>query len=194
MKRLVIAIDCDDVLVSGTEHVISSYNKTYGTQVRIEHAHQSDNPEWETDRDEVFRRIHAIQQSDEYALITPDQETIQVVEALAGQHDLYVVSARHRKVLGVTQTMLDRYFPGCFKGIEHVGDERTKGEVCDQLGAQVMIDDNIKNLLSAQEAGVEKLIWYGDYPWQNYDEWAEGVSRCLSWGDIKREIDELARQ
>lgn len=67
MKRLVIAIDCDDMLVSGTEHVISSYNKTYGTQVRIEHAHQSDNPEWETDRDEVFRRIHAIQQSDEYA-------------------------------------------------------------------------------------------------------------------------------
>lgn len=194
MKRLVIAIDCDDVLVSGTEHVISSYNKMYGTSVQIEHAHQSDNPEWEADRDEVFRRIHAIQQSEDYALIKPEQETIEVVKGLARQHDLYVVSARHPKILSVTQAMLDEYFSGCFQGIEHVGDDRTKGEACEQLGAQVMIDDNVKNLLSAQEAGVEKLIWYGEYAWQNYEEWSEGVERCLTWEDIKREIDQFAGQ
>lgn len=194
MKRLVIAIDCDDVLVSGTTHVIESYNKTYGTQVRIEHAHQSDNPEWEADRDEVFRRIHSIQQTDEYALIAPDKEAIAVVKKLARQHELYVVSARHREVLGVTQAMLATYFPDCFKGVEHVGSDRSKGEVCEEIGADVMIDDNVKHLLSAQEVGVKKLLWFGSYPWQNYEEWVEGVDRCLSWGDIKREIDQLAGQ
>ncbi len=192
MKRLVIAIDCDDVLVSGTEHVISSYNKTYGTSVQIEHAHQSDNPEWEADRDEVFRRIHAIQQTDEYALIAPDQDAIRVVKELASQHELYVVSARHQEVLSVTQLMLKTYFPGYFKGIKHVGGERSKGEVCEEIGADVMIDDNVKNLLSAQEAGVKKLLWFGSYPWQNYEEWAEGVERCLTWEDIKREVEQFA--
>lgn len=194
MKRLIIAIDCDDVLVSGTEHVISSYNKLYGTSVQLEHAHQADNPEWEAERDEVFRRIHNIQQTDEYAQIAPDKDAITVVKKLAKHHCLYVVSARHHEVLGVTRAMLDRYFPSCFKGIEHVGSSRSKGEVCKEINADVMIDDNVKNLQSAQEVGVKKLIWFGSYPWQNYDEWPEGVDRCLDWDSIKQEIDRFAEQ
>lgn len=193
MRQLVIAIDCDDVLVSGTEYVISMYNKLYGANVNIEHAHQSDDPEWEIGRDEVFRRIHSIQKSDEYARIPPFADAVKVVKELARRHHLYVVSARHNEVLGVTQAMIATYFPDCFEAIEHVGDDRTKGEVCAAIGADVMIDDNLKNLLSAGEAGVQKLIWFGSYPWQNYDEWVEGVDRCLSWDDIKREIDQLVR-
>lgn len=192
MKRLVIAIDCDDVLISGTAHVLEAYNKAYGTHIRIENAHQSDNPDWETDRDEVFRRIHRIQQSDQYARIAPSKDAIAVVKDLAKQHRLYVVSARHPEVLGVTEAMLATYFPDCFVSVEHVGSDRSKGEVCAEIGADVMIDDNVKHLLSAQEAGVKKLLWFGSYPWQNYEEWVEGVDRCLSWGDVKREIKQLA--
>ena len=46
MKRLVIAVDCDDVLVSTAPYFVDTYNNTYGTSGTLEYAHSPDPSVW----------------------------------------------------------------------------------------------------------------------------------------------------
>ena len=103
MKRLVIAVDCDDVLISASEYVVKTYNRLYGTNVTLDQAHTSGNPDWLANRDEVFRRLDGIQKTDEYALLPPDGKAINNVKELSKDHELHLVGARSEAVLGVTQ-------------------------------------------------------------------------------------------
>ena len=192
MKRLVIAIDCDDVIINTSEYLVTVYNATYDTTVDMKHTYMSDNPAWGAERDEVFRRLRLIQHSAGFGRITPRRQVVQAVHQLAAQHELHLISARSEEVLDVTHQMLERYFLGCFSSVEHVGTERSKGEVCQTLHADVMVDDNIRHLVSAKEVGVDKLLWFGRYPWQNDEEWVEGIDRSETWKEVVQEIEKLA--
>lgn len=194
MRKLVIAVDCDDVLVHTTEYIVTTYNTRYGTQVAMKNAHLSGNADWEAERDEVLKRIHDIQRSEACARIAPLELTKKVVKRLAKRHELHLVSARSEEILDITEKMLEEHFPACFTTIQHVGTERSKGEVCEYLSADVMIDDNAKHLVSAGEAGVRLLIQYGTYPWQNDEEWVENSRHCDDWADIEREVTKLAHE
>lgn len=193
MKRCVIAIDCDDVLINASQYVIDTYNLLYGTRVLPEHAHQSNVDEWQAEREEVLRRIGDIQCSEEYATIEPSAEARHAVAHLAKQHELHLVSARPPEVLTVTHAMLESHYPGCFTSIEHVGPDRSKGEVCQALRADVLIDDNARHLIDAQAHGVPVAIWFGPYPWQNSQEAGLGVDRCVDWPETVERIEKYAR-
>lgn len=194
-RRLVIAIDCDDVLINATEYLVDTYNSRYGTSVRLLHAHQSRNVEWEANRVEVFRRIVDIQQSEEYAAIAPHESTVEVIHRIARDHELHLVTARLNEVMPVTVKMINTYFEGCFTSIEHVGPDRPKGEICKSIGANVMIDDNLHHLESADAHGVEYVIWFGDYPWQlEIDHRDLNVARCGDWKQVEEELDSYAKQ
>lgn len=192
MKRLIIAIDCDDVLIHTTEYLVRTYNALHGTAVSLKDAHSSKNPAWSTDREDVFARLHAIQLSEEYALIEPPKETIRIIHSLARHHELHLVTARRGEVKSATERMVKEHYEGCFTSIEHVGDA-SKGEACRLLGADVMIDDNLHHLESAAQNGVGSLVWFGDYPWQaaQKSEFALPI-RCRTWSDVERVIERLA--
>lgn len=192
MKRLIIAIDCDDVLLHATEYVVATYNETHGTNVQLEHAHMSRNDEWQAEREEVFRRLADIQRSDGYAQIAPLEETIQAIRELSGHHELHLVTARGEDVIDVTRAMIDEYFPGCFTTINHVGPDKSKGEMCAALHADVLIDDGLQHLTTARGCGVVHRIWFGDYPWQADDGSGAGTFRARNWAEVEAEIARIA--
>ncbi len=193
MKRLVIAVDCDDVLLPATEACVRIYNATHGTKVRLEEAHQGDSLAWQAERGEVLRRFSELQRSDDFANIPPFDEAVQTCMRLAKHHDLYVVTARNPDVMPVTLAMLDRYFPGVFNQMEHVGLDGNKGDVCQRLQADVLIDDSYKHIEAARNCGVKNLLWFGEYIWQDtVTEPPEGILRCASWREVEAEIERIA--
>ena len=189
-RRLIIAIDCDDVLVHATEYLVDTYNSQYGTAVNLAHTYQSNNDEWGADREEVFRRIADIQRSNAYAAIIPPRQTIAAIKRLARRHELHLITARPNEVMSVTSQMIDTYFPDCFRSIEHVGPDRPKGEVCKVIAADVMVDDNFRHLESAAINGVEHLIWFGNYPWQSREDLGMlPVVRCRDWLQVEKALE-----
>lgn len=190
-KHLTIAVDCDDVLMPSTHFIVEAYNNRYGTQVTLAKAHSSKNPEWAAPRDEVMRRLQEIQRSVEYGAIPPFPEAVEVCRQLAKDHTLHLVTARDGEVFEITKAMLDRFFPKVFSEIHHIGSSGSKGEVCTQLSAKVLIDDSIKHLAIAQKCGVPYLIWYGQYPWQQLSEDAD-VTRCITWQAVVEEVERIA--
>ena len=193
MKKLIIAIDCDDVLIPATEYLVRTYNEMYGTKVQLDDAFTSGNPQWMAERAEVYRRLQVIQAAPEYARIKPNELAVRVVKELATHHELHLVTARDGSIMEVTMQMIDAYYPNCFQTIEHVGADRPKGKVCRAVSADVIIDDNLQHLVSARGCGIENLIWFGDYPWQHQTEQVPARTiQCSDWSKVGEEIERLA--
>ena len=142
MRQLVIAVDCDDVLVPSTQKIVALYNRQYGTNVQLDGAHVSKNPDWQASREDIAERIYDIQLMNEYVEMLPFDDAIRCCRELMRNHELHLVTARPGRIMHTTLAMLEKYFPG------------------------VLIDDNYKHLVSARECGVDSLVWFGDYPWQ----------------------------
>lgn len=202
MKRLVIAIDCDDVLLTTAPHLVNFYNNTYGTTLELRHMY---NPveiaAWGTDAEDVaITRIHEFLRTEEHAAIAPNPEAIAAVKELAKQHELHLVTGRADFLEPVTQRMLDRYFPGCFRTVEHTNYlnlstdnvlRRSKGEVCRAIGADILIDDHVKHGESAL-GRVEKVLIFGDYPWNQRKVLPAGMFRCINWNAVMEEVGKSA--
>lgn len=191
MKQLKIVVDCDDVLLPTTNFLVDTYNTLYGTAVLVENAHSSNNQEWQTDRQEVIRRLNEIQRSKEFGLIKPTKDAIDVIKRQSEKHQLYLVTARPDAVDAVTNRMIGTYFAGLFSEVHHIGPGRLKGDLCRLLQANVLIDDNIKHIADANQCGIEKTIWFGDYAWQ-VSAGSHDLDRCNNWNEVENAIEQFA--
>lgn len=181
MRRLIIAVDCDDVLVASTELIVTQYNKQYGTAISLDSAHDHGVELWNADdKKTVIDRITAIQIAHKP---TPLKAAVDILRSLARQHELHMITARPIEAELVTLELIKDEFDGVFTSIEHVGHEGSKGEVCGRIQADVLIDDNLRHLEDALGYGVSKVLWFGDYPWQKQDLPA-GVERCRDWVQV----------
>lgn len=192
MKRLVIAVDCDDVLIDTTVKLVEVYNERHGTQVKLSEAFMSNNLDWGAPYDEVFLRFVDIYKSDSFRGVKPSSEAIEASERLAKDHELHLVTARSRHMEPVTKKMLEDYFPGMFATVSHVEERGNKGSVCQSLGAGVLIDDSAKHLATASTYGIGNLIWFGEHPWNTADTLTiSGVKRAMNWHEVEAEIERI---
>lgn len=200
MRKLVIAIDCDDVLLAAADKLIAAYNREYGTALTPEYYYGPATVQsWGTDDVAVaVERVERFQLSPEYSLTQPHHSAVEVVRRLARFHDLHLVTGRPDHLQETTMSTLDKYFPGCFSTIECTNlyneKRRSKGEVCVSLGADILIDDHLPNCKSVLEHGLREVILFGDFPWNRTDELPKGVIRCKNWLAVEKEIERIAHE
>lgn len=194
MRRLIIAIDCDDVLVATTPFFIDAYNREYGTAITLADANNESPELWQADTEEIARRLAALTETEAYRMLGPVPEEVAVLRELSKHHELRLVTARKEQEREMTQAMLDRDLAGVFTSMEFVGWTGSKGEVCKRLGADVLVDDNVRHLKNAIELGLptQGALLFGDYEWNAVDHAVEGLTRCGSWQDVHRAIDVIA--
>lgn len=191
MRRLVVAVDCDDVLVQTTLLLVNAYNQKYGTSVLLEEAYSQSFEKWGAQEDEVSERFASLMETEGYRLLGIDLSDIETLRRLAKFHELHLVTARREHEKELTYAMIERDIPGVFTSMEFVGWTGSKGEVCRSIGADVIIDDNINHLKDAQRCGVPNLVWFGDYPWQSeLNDLA--VVRCTGWREVEDFIGRVA--
>ncbi len=206
MRRLVIAVDCDDVLIHTAEATINAYNLRYKTNVTLKHWYDTSSlePYGTTTTQEAIDRVYEYQLSAEHAALRPDPATVAAVNQLAEKHELHVVTGRARKIEPVTMKMLDDFFPGIFQSVEHTafygeakGDQakkRSKGEVCKEIRADILIDDHIVHGRDVLKHGVKKVLLFGNYPWNAHDDVGQGIVRCKDWNEVLRQVDLVASE
>lgn len=201
MRRLVIAVDCDDVLIPTLEHTAAHCNRVYGTRLQLKDFYVPVKKEaWGTDDEqEVENRVRKYIGSEEFAQIKPFEDAIKSVAKLATLHELHLVTGRVTELESATKVLLDKYFTGCFTSIEHTNyfhqsKSRSKGEVCQQIGADVLVDDHIVHGESVLSNGVERVIVFGNYPWNASDRLVEGMVRCNDWNAVEAEIERMSRE
>lgn len=157
-NRLVIAIDCDEVIVETVGPILRHYNKQYGADLPAplepKHYYNGMPYDWgvANDPQEGARRVEAYTQSDEFAALTPEETAVAAIRRLAAQHSIHIVTGRREDQLAATtQQMVDTYLPGCIDGIHYTSyfneqQRQDKSVICERIGANVLIDDCAKYL------------------------------------------------
>lgn len=187
----VIAVDIDEVLGLLHEPIITYHNQVYGTGFvpydPIGTYYLSEFAGYDHARIQAVMADFMLTEG--FTQMAPLPGAVEALSRLAKDYGLVVVTARWQFMESETREWLNRHFPGLFQSIhfsEHItgqGMKVPKSEFCQQVGAEILIDDNLGNAEECAAAGIRVLL-FGDYPWNKADQLPEGVERVSHWQQV----------
>ena len=187
MKRPIIAIDIDEVLLPHFEGLIAWYNHKYGTDLTLAHNHPSDPRPWGTDSiSEAIVRVQGYFQTESFRNEAPFEEAVEAMRRLSDDYELIVITARDVIIEQATRNWLAKNFDQVFREAHFTahysltGMNRSKVDVAKEAGATYFIDDSLTTVLEVANAGIESIL-FGNYPWNQSKELPANVTRCRDW-------------
>jgi uncharacterized HAD superfamily protein len=192
-RRLIIAIDIDDVIVESSPRLTEYYNKTYRTDLTLEDMYSNDLERWKAaDTATAIARVEEYLATDEFRSIPPLREAIASIHRLDKRHELHVITGRSLAIAVATTDMLHEYFPDIFQSITFTDmyghKRRSKTEICQELGADLLIEDHLGHALPVARSGTNVLL-FGDYPWNQIDELPGNIRRAKNWAAVEEYIN-----
>lgn len=199
-RRLVITIDCDDVLVPTAYKLMNHYKDEFGHDVDPAYFYSSMPEVWGVqDSRYVNRRIEQYFRSKKFHHEgrMPYPEATIAIPALARNHELHLVTGRAKFMERSTAELIDEHFPHCFASLVHTNYFRkrfrqTKGQVCKDLAANIHIDDHSDHCENVLDEGIENAILFGEYPWNRTTKLRQGLARCVDWNATVKEVAQIA--
>lgn len=191
MDRPLIAIDIDDVLSESTEALRVLVNKRTGSSLEPAH-YQVEGDYWEYyERVWSQHGLHGRVSHDNFSQeMAIDQLHVPLlpgaayaVDRLTQKYEIVLITARDPSWEKATKVWLQHNLEAKLPRLHFVNNHndsqaKTKGRVCKELGAQLLIDDNVDHCLSAIDEGVDAVL-FGEYGWQ-YKAPPE-LTRCRDW-------------
>lgn len=180
-----IAVDIDDVLVKSASAIAEHLLAEYGTRIDLKNIYSRHPATYGApDLETVARRVNNFLNSEE---LPPIEEAAHVLRKLYTVHRLLVVTGRPNFLELTTRDWLQLHFSDLFENVaftNYFDSTRHKGEVCNELGVTVLIDDHMAHCLSALEHGVRPIL-FGDYPWNQANDLPSPIHRAHNWQEIE---------
>lgn len=197
MKKT-IAVDIDDVLSASAEAFIAFSNKQWGHTLSVDDYLEEWAVVWQVDLDEAARRSDLIHTYGDTLIASHRvyDDAYSVLKRLRDRFNLIIVTSRRKVMQSATEKWIDQYFPDIFSAIHYAGIwdsekhisemvKATKADLCLELGADYLIDDQPKHCIAAAHAGIPSIL-FGDFKWNRYDIVSTGVTRIHSWKEVER--------
>ena len=193
MKKPVLVVDLDEVVVETAQNIIDHYNSSYGTNVTLDQYYSADYAEtWEApDRATAIKRVHKYLETDEYFNLKPTQEAIDVIRKLKLKYELHILTGRADFTEAATRKWLARHFPDIFDSVTFTnyfdlsGKRLSKGVICKQLKAVMLIDDHLDHALDTATYGI-KVLLFGNYPWNKAKKLPANITRVANWQAVTK--------
>lgn len=188
-----IAIDIDDVLAANAEGFVAFSNERWGTNLTVEDYDEHWSKMWGVDLEETERRSSEFHVSGAVAGYAHHEAAIPVLRQLAGHHELVVVTSRRKSIQAETLEWLQSRYGTLFSEIHFAGiwdiitdhsHTLTKADVCQAIGADYLIDDQLKHCVAVANVGITALL-FGNYQWNQADTLPDNVIRCHDWEAVQ---------
>ncbi|MEK7471671.1 MAG: hypothetical protein AAB624_00290 [Patescibacteria group bacterium] len=194
MKQQLIAIDIDDVIAASTESVRLLANERTGSNLTEDH-YKTAGEYWGY-YERVWRE-HDLEDKLSYQDLSAEMAIDQLhVPLLAGaeigvatlleKHKTVLITSRdpgwELATIKWTKHHFGERIPELYFSRNHKDTkEKTKGELCIELGATWLIDDNVEHCLSAIKVGVGAVL-FGEYGWQQNK--SKELIHCKDWSAV----------
>ncbi|OHB16575.1 MAG: hypothetical protein A2544_00995 [Candidatus Zambryskibacteria bacterium RIFOXYD2_FULL_43_10] len=185
---MIIGFDLDNVLLNFSEALHAHHNATYGTKYKTKDVKFIElHKVWNCTEEEAKRRVFDFFGSQNHWSALPINGAVEGIQKLKHSHRLFVVTSKPEELREKTLEWLDRHFPKKFDEIHFTnqyygnGPERTKGEVCKELGIEIFVDDFLHNVEDVANLGIPALLF--NAPW-NQGEVKPPITRVYSWDEI----------
>ncbi|MFA5746416.1 MAG: NIF family HAD-type phosphatase [Candidatus Pacearchaeota archaeon] len=171
MKKIKIAIDLDDTLVSTVNLLVKEMLKDRSFPAfRGYHSIKDFSFDEEM---ALYKYIRTTVNKQDIKKFKPIPGCVSVVKELSKTYDLYLVTARTKNVKKHTRDWISHHFPNCFKKIifgQYLKEgefKKTKGEICKELGISLIIDDRYDYCLDCHKHGIRAIVfdYKGNYVW-----------------------------
>ncbi len=184
----VLALDIDDVAVKHVETFIRWSNETWGTNLTNADYSEAWHELWDTDMEETEARKKIFFTDDIVGKLEVIEGATEGITALAGIKKIIGVTSRRESLRTVTEQALELIAPGAVNNVifatyfvDGVKHTRSKAEICIELDAKHLIDDQLKHCAAVAKVGVDAVL-FGDYVWmKTMHELPEGVVRARDW-------------
>ncbi len=197
-QKPIVAIDCDDVLFPFISNFIEYNTRHHETYVPIEHFNTFRlHDVYNLSLDEASRRVEQFLLNADIEQFQPLPGAQETVSCLKEKYNLVVVTARLSTLERVTIQYLDRYFPDAFSGIylgNHFGEgtTRSKIEICREVNAKILIDDQPGYVLECYSNGMGAII-FGEYQWnKGLEKEHHSLNRARTWHEVPPLVNALS--
>jgi 5'(3')-deoxyribonucleotidase len=196
MKKLIIAVDIDDVLSKTSQAFVEFSNKTWGHNLKPDDYDEDWARIWGTPIGITRKRADYLHKNGMFRDTLHYSEAFPVLERLHDRFTLVVATSRRSLIKEITMEWLDTYYRGIFDGVffsgiydgklgkheEHLS--LTKNDILMEIGADYLIDDQLKHCIAAEEHGIKSIL-FGNYKWNQGDNLPPHVTRCVDWGAVE---------
>jgi len=188
-----IGIDLDDVLCQTMRAVIKFHNNIYETNLKIDDViNYSLCKIWGGTEEETTKKIHEFHKTDYAKNIKPVKGAREILEKIKINNELYIITARPFDAIGETEEWVQDHFPNIFSKIYFTDQPYentaniTKEKICNDIGIDIFIEDNLKNALKCRCA--DRKVYLFDYQWNQTDKLTDGVKRVYSWEELGKSL------
>lgn len=189
-----IAIDIDNVLAASAESFVVISNRLFGDHITVADFNEDWQKMWGVDHEEAERRGEVLRANKYQKDYQPVEGAIQAVNELGKRYNLVLVTSRGKFVEELTRNWLKQHFDYPFEQIVFAdfwddiknskdGHLRHKGDLFTQVGADFVIDDQLKHCMAAAEQDVQAIL-FGDYSWNQANKLPYGLFRCKNWSEV----------
>lgn len=169
-KQESVAIDIDDVLADLHPLLNVFYNRTHGTNFRVEdYRHYDLEKTWGGTKEEADAVIEAFFKSPDFLEISPILYSIEGVEYLGRKKRIFSVTSRPESIQRETNDFIKRNYGNYLFRVFYTGQHNVaaskinKLNTCVERGADILIEDCLETAISCAEGGIDVLLF--DAPW-----------------------------
>lgn len=102
--------------------------------------------------------------------LNPIPHALEVLQELKKDYELHIVTSRQFAIEDHTMRWIEQHYPGVFTEVHfgnhysRAGKVRSKPEICQEIGAVLLIDDSLQYAMHCYKAKIPVLL-FGDYAW-----------------------------
>jgi 5'(3')-deoxyribonucleotidase len=190
-KQSLLAVDMDDVLFDFLGEFFIWHNKVFGSEYSpADMVYAKLWEVWDGSKEEALERILRFWEEIDLSAMEPISGAKEALKELKKNYRLAVVSARFENTLEASQLWLDKYFGDVFDDvILGISDpmaqerQRSKAEVCVDIGAKLLIDDQLVHAVECSKVGIAAIV-FGEQAHNQSNELPAGVRRVADWDEI----------
>ncbi len=201
-RKRTVAIDIDDVIADSTESLRLLVNKRLGTTLAKED-YRIPGQYWG-----YYERVwtqHGIADRLDFAALNKEMEHDQshvpvmadaqyAIKQLASRCHIVFVTSRDASWEAATRIWLKEQFGNdtielYFCESHRRGSAQNKGQICRDIKAQLLIDDNVSHCYSAINEGVDAVL-FGKYGW--HSDAPKEMKKCKDWPSVLEYVYEWA--
>lgn len=190
-RRLVenIGIDIDEVLANFVECFLLYYNARFNSDYNF--CDIVDYNLWNVlggTRENMISLVYDFHETQFFRDIQPIEGSMEGVRLLNAEHRLYAVTSRQTKIKQPTIEWLEKYFSGCFSGVEFTnnytidGIALRKADACKKLSIGALVEDMIEHADDCAKEGINVLLF--DKPWNKDYAGVKNITRVHDWKEI----------
>lgn len=196
---MLIAVDIDEVLAEFTAAFRLFLRRNKGIMIKPRDLKTADWwRAWGKTKEESVDVIFEFLHSDEAGAIRPKRGALTALRLLkkAG-HRFVTITGRPAEIEHRTRHWVEKNFPGIFDHIYctdfHIVNhgKRSKGSICKQIGADILIDDYPGYAAECIANGMAVLLF--ESPWNHGFKTVPGLKRVRHWREAEARIRTLAR-